>query len=209
MAISFWIAGRPDPGPANHLDASHLTVSGDYFRAMRIPLLAGRVFDERDNKDAVQVVIVNQAFAQKHFPNENPLGQHLLIDSSKPAKSMEIVGVVASSHHDSLAQAPEPEYYIPLAQNPSRASYLVLRTRSERLAGLETALRTAIHEIDSDIWVPPLVPYEKLIGGTLSRPKFNMAIDYVGESDLFENHLAAGLGFTVVTCDTQAIELQR
>ena len=176
IAISFWIGGRPDPGPANHLAASHLTVSGDYFRAMRIPLLAGRVFDERDNKDAVQVVIINQAFAQKHFPNENPLGQHLLLDSSKPAKSVEIAGVVASSRHDSLAQAPEPEYYIPLAQNPSRASYLVLRTRSERLAGLETALRTAIHEIDSDIFVPPLVPYEKLIGGTLSRPKFNMML---------------------------------
>lgn len=176
IAISFWIAGRPDPGPANHLDASHLTVSGDYFRAMRIPVMAGRVFDERDNKDAVQVVIINQAFAQRYFPNENPLGQHLLIDSSKPAKSVEIVGVVASSHHDSLAEVPDPEYYIPLAQNPSRASYLVLRTRSERVAGLEAALRTAIHEFDADIFVPPLVPYEKLIGGTLSRPKFNMML---------------------------------
>jgi putative ABC transport system permease protein len=176
IAISFWIAGRPDPGPAYHVDASHLTVAGEYFRAMHIPILAGRVFDERDNKDSLQVVIVNQAFVQKFFPNEHPLGQHLLLDSSTPAKSVEIVGVVGSSRHNSLAQVPESEYYIPLAQNPSRSSYLVLRTRTARIAGLETSLRTVIHQMDPDIFVPALVPYEKLIGGTLSRPKFNMML---------------------------------
>jgi putative ABC transport system permease protein len=176
ISLSFWIAGRPDPGPANHLDASRLNVSGEYFRAMRIPLLAGRVFDRRDNKDAVQVAMVNDAFVRKYFPNENPIGQHLLLDGSEPAKDVEIIGVVASSLHDSLAQKAEPEYYVPLLQNPSRSSYLVLRTKSERVAGLDAALRNAIHEMDSDIWVPGLVPYEKLIGGTLARPKFNMML---------------------------------
>ena len=66
-ARSFWIAGRPDPGPGNHPDASNLSVAGDYFRAMRIPLLAGRMFDRRDTKDSTPVVMINEAFAQKFF----------------------------------------------------------------------------------------------------------------------------------------------
>ena len=84
-ANSFWIAGRPDPGLGNHPDASNLTVAGDYFRTLRIPLLAGRFFDRRDTKDAPRVVIVNEALVQKFFPNANPLGQHLLIDQDEDA----------------------------------------------------------------------------------------------------------------------------
>jgi putative ABC transport system permease protein len=176
MSISFWIAGRPDPGPANHYDGSHLTVAGDYFRTMRIPLLSGRAFDARDGRDSVPVVIVNQAFVAKFFPNDDPLGQHLLIDGTNPPKPVEVVGVVGSSHHDSLAIEPQPEYYLPLSQNPARANHLVMRTSLDNLAGLQGALRTAIHEIDPDVFVPKLVPFEKLINGTLAAPRFNMLL---------------------------------
>ena len=176
MWISFWIAGRPDPGPAHHLDGSHLTVAGDYFRAMRIPLLAGRAFDTRDVKESVPTVIVNEAFVRKYFPNEKPLGQHLLIDGGKTPTPVEIVGVVGSSRHDSLAVEPKPEYYLPLSQNPRRSCYLVLRTAVEDLAGLQGAIRSTLRELDSDVFVPKIVPLEKLIDGTLARPKFNMML---------------------------------
>ncbi len=73
-------------------------------------------------------MIVNEALAQKFFPNMNPLGQHLLIDQEDSQLSVEIVGVVGSSRHDSLAVAPKPEYYLPLAQNPTRVMPLVFRT---------------------------------------------------------------------------------
>ena len=175
MAQSFWIAGRPDPGPGKHLDAARMTVAGDYFRAMRIPLLAGRMFDERDRKESVPVVMVNDAFVRKCFPNENPLGRHLLVDGAKVLDA-EIVGVVASSRHDSLAVEPQPEYYLPLSQNESRSSYLVLRTSAENLSGLQNSLRSVIQDLDSEVFVPALVPLEKLISGTLARPRFNMML---------------------------------
>jgi putative ABC transport system permease protein len=89
---------------------------------------------------------------------------------------VEIVGVVGSSRHNSLAIEPTPEYYLPLSQNPSRASYLVLRTSLQNPAGLQVAIRSAIHELDSDVFVPELVPLEKLIGGTLAQPRFNMIL---------------------------------
>ena len=175
-ANSFWIAGRPDPGPGNHPDASNLLVAGDYFRAMRIPLLAGRLPDRRDTKDGTPVVIVNEALVQKFFPKMNPLGQHLLIDQEKGALSVEIVGVVGNSRHESLAIAPKPEYYLPLAQSPSRALHLVLRTSVSNLAGLQAALHRVIQGMDRDVFVPELVPLEKLIGGTLAQPRFNMIL---------------------------------
>ncbi|MEO7168131.1 MAG: FtsX-like permease family protein, partial [Chthoniobacterales bacterium] len=175
-AHSFWIAGRPDPGPGNRPDASNLRVVGDYFRTMRIPLLAGRLFDRRDTKDAVPVAIVNEALTQKFFPDMDPLGQHLLIDQDDSSFSVEIVGVVGSTRHGSLAVAPLPEYYLPLEQSPDRVMPLVFRTSAASLAGLQPALRRLIQGMDRDIFVPELVPMEKLIGGTLAQPRFNMML---------------------------------
>ena len=174
-ANSFWIAGRPDPGPGNHPDASNLTVAGEYFRTLRIPLLAGRFFDRRDTKDASRVVIVNEALVQKFFPNANPLGQHLLIDQDETL-SVEIVGVVGSSRHDSLAVAPKPEYYLPLEQEPRRDMPLVLRTSAENLSGLQASLRRLIQGMDRDVFVPELIPLKQMIGGTLAQPRFNMML---------------------------------
>jgi putative ABC transport system permease protein len=140
---------------------------------MRIPLLAGRLFDRRDNKDATRVVIVNEALVQKFFPNANPLGQHLLLDWENGVLSVEIIGVVGSSRHDSLAVAPKPEYYLPLEQEPGRAMPLVFRVSAPSLSGLQASLRRTIQQIDRDVFVPELVPMNQLIGSSLAQPRFN------------------------------------
>jgi len=173
-ANSFWIAGRPDPGPGNHPDASNLLVTAEYFRTMHIPLLTGRFFERRDTKDGPPVAIVNEALVQKFFPGMNPLGQHLLIDQENSQLSVEIVGVVAGSRHDSLAVAPKPEYYLPLEQNPTRVMPFVFRTPVRNLAALQGSLRRIIQQIDRDIFVPELVPMETKIGSSLAQPRFNM-----------------------------------
>jgi putative ABC transport system permease protein len=174
---SFWIDGRPDPGLGNHPDASNLTIIGDYFRAMRIPLLAGRTFDERDKDGAPPVVIVNEAFARKFFSNENPLAQRVIVDKAQNRRDIrQIVGVVGSTRHQSLAIAPIPEFYIPAAQDPSRRIDIVLRTSLQTLSGLETTVRNAVHGIDGDVHVPKLDPIRNLIGTTLAQPRFNMLL---------------------------------
>ena len=177
-ASSFWIVGRPDPSAGNHPNASHLTVMGDYFRAMHIPLLAGRAFDSRDGREGMPVVMVNEAFVKKFFDGRDALGQHVIVDHAEKAKDrpLEIVGVVGNTRHESLAIEPIPEFYIPFAQDPDRRMYLVLRTSSEKLTGLENSARGAIHEIDRDIYVPHLKPLEELIGITLAQPRFNMML---------------------------------
>ncbi len=175
---SFWIAGRPDPGKGNHPDASHLTVMGDYFRTLRIPLLAGRSFDARDTKETVPVVMVNEAFVKKFFEGGNALGQHIIVDEAERSKEhpAEIVGVVGNTRHESLAIEPMPEFYVPFVQQPDRRLNVVLRTAGEKLAGLDHSIRGAIHAIDGDIYVPQLKPLETLIGVTLAQPRFNMML---------------------------------
>ena len=175
---SFWISGRPDPGLGNHPDAGHLTIMGDYFGAMRIPLLSGRVFDQRDTKDSKSVVLVNEAFVRRFFDGRNPLGEHIKID--RPANEnqipLEIVGVVGNSRHESLAVEPVPEFYIPFAQELDRRMNVVLRTSNQKLVGLDTAVRNAIQQIDAEVYTPKIQPLETLVTGTLSQPRFNMML---------------------------------
>src|SRR5437868_3146009 len=177
-ASSFWIAGRPDPGLGNHPNAGHLVIDGDYFRALRIPLLTGRTFSPRDNKDSLPVVMVNEAFVRKFFNGGNAIGEHILLDASEKEKptSLEIVGVVGNTRHESLAIEPIPEFYVPFEQDPDRRMHIVLRTSLEKLSGLETAIRNAIHEVDRDIYFPGLTPMPQLIGTTLAQPRFNMML---------------------------------
>jgi len=177
-ASSFWIAGRPDPGLGNHPNAGHLVIAGDYFRALRIPLLTGRTFSPRDNKDSLPVVMVNEAFVRKFFNGGNAIGERILLDASEKEKptALEIVGVVGNTRHESLAIEPMPEFYVPFEQDPDRRMHIVLRTSLEKLSGLETAIRNAIHEVDSDIYFPGLTPMPQLIGTTLAQPRFNMML---------------------------------
>jgi len=158
-----------------------LTVIGDYFRAMSIPLLTGRLFNASDTKDSLRVAIVNDAFARTHFPNRDPIGEHILVDhaddqgNNKPI-TLEIIGVVGNTRHESLAIAPIPEFYVAFAQDPDRRIDLVLRTAGARLSGLENAVRNAVHEIDPDVYFPGLTPLSELIGTTLAQPRFNMML---------------------------------
>src|ERR1051325_8650845 len=139
---SFWISGRPDPGQGNHPNAGHLIINGDYFRALRIPLLAGRTFSTRDSKDAPRVGIVDEAFVKKFFAGANAIGEHILLDvdpatdqNHQSQLAFEIVGVVGNTRHESLAIDPLPTFYVPFDQDPDRRLMIVLRTAAKNLTG--------------------------------------------------------------------------
>jgi len=174
---SFAITGQPPIPKGNHPGASHLMVEPDYFSAMNIPILAGRAFQERDNEKAPKVIVVNDAFARKFLPNENPIGHQVIIDRPEPnPPAWEIVGVVGNTHHDTLKTPPEPEFYVPFPQDPGRNLSLVFRTSSPSLAGLDSAVARAVHEIDPDVFVPKLRPMGSLLSESLAAPRFNMIL---------------------------------
>jgi putative ABC transport system permease protein len=174
---SFTIAGQPVE-EGKHPVASHLVVTPDYFRAMKIPLRQGRDFNAHDKSDSGPVIIVNETFVRRFFGNANPLQQRVTLDASgvnKPAVR-EVVGVVGNTRHDSLATEPEPEFYIPEAQDPDRRMNVVLRVANPQLSGLQAGINQIVHEFDKDIFVPRLETVTDRIGVTLSQPRFNTTL---------------------------------
>jgi len=146
---------------------------------MGTPLLSGRIFNSHDTKDSAQVVIVNDVFAAKYFPNGKALGQQIQLmqgEGEKPTSPREIVGIVGGSRHQSLAIQPLPEFYIPASQDPSRRMDVVIRTTAIEPTGIQASLRNIVHEFDKDLFVPILEPFERRIGTTLAQPRFNMML---------------------------------
>ncbi len=174
MRISFDIEGRNIPKgerPGSHFRS----ISLDYFKVMNIPLLAGRAFTERDDARSPGVLIVNEAFVKRHFPNENPIGKHV-----KPGIALEgepvwreIVGVVKDvKHSQSLSHDYEPEYYMPHAQMPINSMSLVVRTTNDP-RGLASAIQREVQSLDRDIPVYRIRTLEQYLGVAVAQPKFN------------------------------------
>ncbi len=176
---AFSIVGQPPVPVGQELEASHLTVTPNYFRAMHTPVLRGRAFSSGDNKDSRPVVIVNDVLAQRYFPNGDAIGQQIIFthgENNQPSPPKEIVGVVGGSRHESLAIQPLPELYIPATQDPQRRMDVVIRTSTSNSSSLQSALRNIVHEFDRELFVPTIEPLEKHIGATLAQPRFNMML---------------------------------
>jgi len=174
---SFTVSGAAPVPVGDHPGAGRLMVAGDYFRAMKIPLLSGRVFDHRETSDSPLVIMINEAFVRKFFPGRNPIGQHVMVDrDDDKSPPCEVIGVVANTRHDSLKDAPDPEFYLPLAQDPDRRLDLVLRTSVNNLAGLDAAMKRVVQEVDKDLFVPPLRPMDYYLSAQLALPRFNMLL---------------------------------
>ena len=105
-------------------------VTPDYFKLMGEVLLAGREFRATDDDKAARVAIVNQAFADRYFSHESPVGRKFWLDGREKAGN-EIVGEVSNSRTDDLTQAASPEIYLPLWQAQAFSKHLVVRTAAD------------------------------------------------------------------------------
>src|SRR5262249_19546888 len=116
----FWREENPRPQPADMLNSDLEVVRGDYFSTLKVPLLRGRTFDERDTKDAPRVVVIDQAMAEQYFPGENPIGKRLGMEVGNDDEGYvmwEIVGVVARMRFHAVDEmAPLPVIYCSLGQ---------------------------------------------------------------------------------------------
>jgi putative ABC transport system permease protein len=149
--VTFSIEGQPALLRTERERTDYFAISTDYLRTLRIPLLRGRSFLPSDNAQAPPVAVVDQAFVRRYFPNEQPVGKHLRLDTGtldRPDWS-EIVGIVGDVK-DSLGQRKDmPKVYEPYSQRPSSVMTLVVRTRSDP-AAFAPMLRRAVWDIDED-----------------------------------------------------------
>jgi putative ABC transport system permease protein len=154
-------------------------VSGDYFRAMDIPLRRGRYLTAEDTAQSPRVAVVNEAFARRFFPGGDALATRFSygVPKSGTPTWIEIVGVVGDVHQLGFAQPPEPEVYYPLAQAPARAVEMTLVIRSDLpLASLLASLRAEIGALDPDQPLTGLRTLESSVSTTLDQRRLSMLL---------------------------------
>jgi putative ABC transport system permease protein len=131
-------------------------VGGDYFSTLKVPLLRGRTFNERDTKDSPRVIIIDQAMAEQYFPGEDPIGKRLGVDVGNDEEGWvmsEIVGVVARMRFHAVDEmAPLPLIYCSLGQ-AQRTGLTVFVRSTMASAVLKRSIREAVTSIDSSLAV--------------------------------------------------------
>jgi predicted permease len=142
------VAGRPIPPLSERATSIRHVVSPRYFSTLGIPLRAGRDFDERDNTRVPDVVIINEAFARRHFPGEDPIGRTLVTGMAQ--RPSQVVGVVADIRGERLNTPPEPEYFMPVLQRLGGVTNVLVRSNLPP-AAVAPLVREALRPIDPDL----------------------------------------------------------
>ncbi len=145
----------------------------DYFRAMGIPLLRGRVFTERDRQDTTNVVVINEILAQKFWPGQDPVGKSMTVEGLQGPR--EIVGVVGNVRHFGAGSDPQGELYFPYAQVPSPLLCFAVHTASSPLT-LTNAVMRAVWAVDKDQAVSHVMSLEQLASESLAPARVSVAL---------------------------------
>ena len=153
-------------GPERQIRVPALHVSTDFFRAMGIPMRAGRSFTSADREDAPLVWIVNDAFAKRYWPNEPAVGKVLRMGQA----SIQIVGVVGDFRQKSLTEPPEPTVYMHYLQNMRAGLSIAVRTTGDPLR-YANAVREAIWSVDRDQTITSVETLSTIVGGNVARPR--------------------------------------
>lgn len=156
------------PAPGQELQVDLRSASADYFRAMKIPLRAGRFFSEQDTPDLPSVVIIDEKFAGRFWPNGDAVGKHLWFDPKKP---ITIVGVVGAVKQYGLETDGKIASYFAQSQNPSNSTYLVAQT-SANSAGVPAAIVKEIHAVDPTVVVYDIRWMQERLYDSLARQRF-------------------------------------
>jgi len=166
---TFQIEGRAEPNNVTPM-TTYRIVSHDYFRTMKIQLVAGRVFDALDRESAEPVAVISESLARASWPNENPLGKRVRWGAAN-GPQMTIAGVVKDVKLHQLRQV-RPQLYMPYAQAPFAPYEVALRTQTDPLS-LASAARYEVWAVDRDIPVANVRTMEQILAGSISRERFN------------------------------------
>lgn len=165
-------------GDEKSKDIYSMSVSPKFFATMRIPILNGRDFDERDVNNPEASALINETAARKYFANENPIGQHVgqnLEDSGKT----EIIGVIRDTKYDSMRDAAPPTIYTSIRPG-TRSLTVMVRTATEP-ASLTETVRTAMQQIDPDVPMTAITTQSEQVAGRFAQERlFALAYSLFG-----------------------------
>ena len=168
----FHIEGRPYANPEEAPDADRFVVTPGFFAALRIPLLRGRLPDERDRQGGPAVAVVNRTAAEELFPAEDPIGHRVSLGPPN-ASPRTIVGVVGDVRHRGLDLPVGPQVYVPQAQWAWAETdmTLVIRSSGDPLA-LASPVREIVREVDPAQPVTDVAGYEQIVAASTASRRF-------------------------------------
>jgi len=167
----FRFEGRPEPEPSQSLTTEGSVVSQGYFAAMGIPLLQGRLFGPQDRAGSPRVVIINQSFLKKFFPQGDALGRRIVVQWSNEAAT-EVVGVVGDVRHNGLTAEPQPTVFLLNAQTPRYVTFLVIRAATDPTT-LAAAVRHEVRQVDRTQAITAVKTMEQYVGESVARPRLH------------------------------------
>jgi putative ABC transport system permease protein len=146
-----------------------------YFQTLGISLMRGRNFSAQDRRDTPAVLIVNESMARQVWPNQDPIGKRLMLDYNRGKYAYEVIGVTRDIRYYGLRSVPQPEVFIPHAQNPYLPMNLVVRTTTPP-AQLINAIKAEVRALDPTQPVHNVVTMEQLLGRSLAPERFSMSL---------------------------------
>jgi putative ABC transport system permease protein len=171
---NFSVEGRPEPPGGELPVADLLSVTPEYFRALGVPVVRGRLFTDADREGTPPVCVVNETLARQFFAGEDPVGKRLKQGGSdRPGNQfMEIVGVVGDVRYEGLHAKVQPAFYLPYQQSPWFDMSLVVRTNVSEPRTLAAAVSKEVWALDRDLPVARVATMEELMSRSVAQPRF-------------------------------------
>ncbi len=172
--LSFDVRGRAPVNPSQGPSATYRAVSADYFQTLQVPLLKGRAFARADRIGGHQVAVVDQAFVDKFFPGEDPIGQGLHIGNGNK-EFFDIVGIVGNIHYAGLDAVPGPTMYVPIVQDTFGTLWVVERTEGDPSA-LASSARQVVRDIDPMLPAYSINALSQIVDDSVAPQRFSMLL---------------------------------
>jgi putative ABC transport system permease protein len=169
---AFKIEGRPEPPPGQLPGTDVRVADAGYFASMGVPLLRGRNFSDAELREPKKVILINEALARKHFPNEDPIGRRLDVAMFENPFWAEIVGVVGNVRYDSLIDESPPAVYFPHPDLAYPFMTLVIRSDVEPTA-LAPSIQREIRALDPNQPVSDVRTMDQVMTEWVARSRFN------------------------------------
>ncbi|HYH95676.1 ABC transporter permease, partial [Hyalangium sp.] len=174
---SFDIEGKTmSPSDPPRPAVEYRAVSADYHKALRIPLLRGRMLSDSDGFDAPHAVVINETMARVIFPGEEPIGQRVRLGGRDPNRPWAtVVGIVKDVREWGLDLPARPVSYYSVTQRNPLGTYLVVRTRQSPTS-LLASLQAELHAVDRDLPLYDVAPMEAVVDSSVSQRRFSMLL---------------------------------
>ena len=175
--ISFQIEGR-EVAQKDQPSADIFFTGVGYFRAMGIPMVKGRDFNDRDQHGSTPVAIITEEFARQYFPNEDPIGKRIspgISTYDNERRYREIVGVVADIRNRRLDSPPQPAYYVPQTQIPFSQVTVVVKTLNEPHS-LVSAMTKEVAAMDADLPLFGVKTMREYLSASVATPRFSTTL---------------------------------